>query len=69
MALALKIVDDSYQQTKLSVNVLHAIDAVKASGAIVPESTIALMSSVDSGLITDDEAILKIIAEESLNAG
>jgi hypothetical protein len=69
MALALKIVDDSYQQKKLSVNVLQAIDAVKASGATVDENTIILMSSVDRGVITDDEAILKIIAEESLIAG
>lgn len=68
MALALKVDGGIHQQTKLSANVLHAIDAVKASGATVPSSTVELMTSVDSGQITDDEAILKIIAEEGLIA-
>ena len=55
------------QNKKLPFNVLHAIDAVKASGGIVPTSTIDLMLLVDSGEITDDEAIEKIIDEENLS--
>ncbi len=68
MALALKHVDEVQQQTKLSPTVLQAVDAVKASGATVTNSTIELMSLVDSDQLTDDEAILKIIAEENLIA-
>lgn len=54
---------------ELPLNVLHAIDAVRASGAIVSESTIDLMVLVDSGQITDDEAIEIIIKKEGLIKG
>ena len=51
---------------KASQNVLNAIDAVKASGAVVEERTIELMSLVDDGKITDNEAIEIVIKEEGL---
>lgn len=50
----------------LTQNTLNAIDAVRASGAIVPESTIDLMVQMDNGQLTEDEAIKKIIEEEGL---
>ena len=45
---------------KLTQNTLNAIDAVRASGAIVPESTIDLIVQMDNGQLTEDEAIKKI---------
>lgn len=51
---------------KLTQNTLNAIDAVRASGAIVPESTIDLIVQMDNGQLTEDEAIKKIIEEEGL---
>ena len=49
-----------------SLNVLNAIDCVRASGAMPCNNTIDLMSMVDSGKLTEDEAIQKIIQDEGL---
>lgn len=51
---------------KLTKNTLHAIDAVRASGAVVLDSTIDLMVQMDNGQLTEKEAIKKVIEEEGL---
>ena len=52
--------------SRLSPNVLNAIDSIRASGAMPCNNTIDLMSMVDSGKLTEDEAIQKIIQDEGL---
>lgn len=56
------------QEFLLSQNVINAIYTVNASGAIVDEETIKLMVQVDSGQISDEVAVLKIMQDESLIA-
>jgi len=55
-----------YTEEQLSQNVINAIYAVNASGALVDDDTIDLMIKVDSGQLSDDEAILKIMEDENL---
>jgi hypothetical protein len=52
---------------KLSIQVRNAIDVLRSSGVIIDANTINLMSLVDKGKLTDDEAIEIIINDEGLS--
>ena len=56
------------KEKKLPYSVLRAIDTVRASGGVISEDAIELMCLVDSGEISGDEAVLRVIEREQLTA-